>query len=74
MFGMSCSGLFLGGKYLITLSISSAYHLNYACHFSLIGQMHLEIHHFREGGCSSLLESKCLKYILMILRFSSILL
>lgn len=49
MFDMSCSGLFLGGKYLITLSISSAYHLNYACHFSLIGQMHLEIHHFRGG-------------------------
>lgn len=73
MFDMSCSGLFLGGKYLITLSISSAYNLNYACHFSLIGQMHLEIHPFGGGG-SSLLESKCLKYVLMILRFSSILL
>lgn len=49
MFDMSCSGLFLGGKYLITLSISSAYNLNYACHFSLISQMHLEIHPFGGG-------------------------
>lgn len=72
MFDMSCSGLFLGGKYLIALSISSAYNLNYACHFSLIGQMHLETHPF--GGMSTLLERKCLKYVLMILRFSSILL